>query len=69
MGGSVNLWRLAPALYYRMVQEVVRRSVGRPTDPQRGVTSMPNWCQQLNSLQNHKCSKTCIGFLLSKNHP
>ena len=30
----MNLWRLAPALYYRMVQEVVRRSVaahGPPT--------------------------------------
>ena len=25
MGKGVNLWRVAPALYYRMVLEVVRR--------------------------------------------
>ncbi len=35
MGGGVNLWRAAPALYYRMVEEVVRRSVAAHGPPTR----------------------------------
>ena len=35
MGGGVNLWHVAPALYYRMVEEVVRRSVAAHGPPTR----------------------------------